>query len=126
MVTNEEFGRKLAKQMSENGIDGKSTGFEPPDQGSDECSLSRSEGTPGTPRPPDPPEGECGLDRPYLEENPDLFSLLLGSKDGLSVCPRLIRHVNSCYRCFEIYAGVLRGFTLARSGVNPRTEKGSD
>ena len=72
------------------------------------------------------PGKECAQEGAYLEGNVDFFLDHLMSRNLHTVCPKLIKHINDCYRCFEIYAGVMRGFTLEPQVEASNPEKGTD
>lgn len=64
------------------------------------------------------PNGSCFVDKPFLEGNIDFFLLYLGiahvAKDGCIDCSRLMKHLNDCYRCFDVYCGTLQEFFLEK------------
>jgi hypothetical protein len=72
------------------------------------------------------PGKECAQEGAYLEGNVDFFLDHLTSGNPLTICPELIKHINDCYRCFEIYACVMRGFTLEQKAEAPGPAKGYD
>jgi hypothetical protein len=129
MITDEELGRLLAKWMSAGDADAQGTGgnsraLKEEIRTLEERFRGRAGLKSGESGETRPPEGECGQDRAYLDGNMDFFLDLLTSSDHGSVCPGLIRHINDCYRCFEIYSGVMRGFTLERRKEEPAASKG--
>lgn len=60
------------------------------------------------------PEKECAQDAAFMEENADFFLDYLMGGGRRDACPGLVRHINDCYRCFEIYSDVMRGYVLER------------
>jgi hypothetical protein len=129
MITDEELGRSLARWMSAGNGDaqrtaGTSRALKEEIRMLEERFRGRAGWKSGERGGTRLPEGECGQARAYLDGNMDFFLDLLTSRDHRSVCPGLIRHINDCFRCFEIYSGVMRGFTLERRKEDPAASKG--
>lgn len=64
------------------------------------------------------PDGSCFVDRPFLENNIDFFLLYLGivcsPNNGTIDCSRLMKHLNDCYRCFDVYCNTIQEFLLEK------------
>lgn len=62
------------------------------------------------------PAGPCILDGPYLEDNRDIFVemvlLAADNHDLKEECNRIWKHLNDCYRCFDYFCRVMRGYSL--------------
>lgn len=62
------------------------------------------------------PPGPCETDKPYLKDNEDIFlaMLILASHDSelKEECNKIWRHLNDCYRCFDYFCKVMRGYSL--------------
>lgn len=62
----------------------------------------------------DIPEFECQAEKSYLMNNKDFFLalFLIGPQDNDfgKDCMRLSKHLNDCYKCFEIFCHVTRDF----------------
>ncbi len=66
------------------------------------------------------PDKGCAQDPVFMEENADFFLDYLMGSGPRHACPGLIRHINDCYRCFEIYSDVMRGYVLERGSAVER------
>lgn len=62
------------------------------------------------------PPGPCETDKPYLKNNEDIFlaMLILASHDSelKGECNKIWTHLNDCYRCFDYFCKVMRGYSL--------------
>ena len=60
------------------------------------------------------PNNQCNGEIAHLQSNEDVFFaiLSLGLKNGdcSKDCKQLFNHLNSCFRCFEIFSDVMRDF----------------
>jgi hypothetical protein len=66
----------------------------------------------------DIPNGSCYIDKPFLENNIEFFLRYLKianiSNSGYIDCNRFIKHLNDCYRCFDIYCDIMREYLLEK------------
>jgi hypothetical protein len=130
MISNEDLGRMLLKMAENSGPDAGPLEKPPSGRESGKPDVPgepqpRTGLKPGNPISAYPPECECTEDRAYLEGNVEFFLDLVNRKNAPPICPILIRHINNCYRCFEIYSGVMRGFTLEKGREQTRPSEGS-
>ncbi len=56
------------------------------------------------------PTHTCSLDHPFLQNNEDFFIALFSDTKHDEACIRLYKHMNDCYRCFEIFSQILRDY----------------
>ena len=56
------------------------------------------------------PDRPCLMNHPFLEGNEDFFIALFSKTKHDEACIRLYKHMNDCYRCFEIFSQVLRDY----------------
>jgi hypothetical protein len=64
------------------------------------------------------PNESCLIENPFMENNIDFFLLYL----GIAICPnnkcidcnKLIKHLNDCYRCFDLYCNTIREYLLEK------------
>ena len=68
------------------------------------------------------PDRSCLVDRPFLEGNIDFFLLYLGIapivRSGCIDCARLMKHLNDCCRCFDVYCGTLREYFFEKERLS--------
>lgn len=56
------------------------------------------------------PEGMCYGGKPFLAENTDFFLALFLNESEHAACSKLIKHLNDCYACFEIFTAIVRDY----------------
>ena len=68
------------------------------------------------------PDRSCLVDRPFLEGNIDFFLLYLGiasiARSGCIDCARLMKHLNDCYRCFDVYCSTLQEYFIEKERLS--------
>jgi hypothetical protein len=125
MNMDEKLGRALARLVLETKHDALNDGSAASGQGEmmrtlrERLSGLKASGTGGR-GVSGLPEKECAQHGAYMEGNVDFFLDHLLSRNRENACPGLIRHINDCYRCFEIYAGVMRGYVLEQRTIRER------
>lgn len=62
----------------------------------------------------DIPEYPCQTVKPFLENHSEFFlQLILSSQRGHDIdldCNRLTKHLNDCYKCFQIFCNTMREY----------------
>jgi hypothetical protein len=62
------------------------------------------------------PNSPCVTDKPYMEDSEDVFveMLLLAAQDDKlkEECNKIWQHLNDCYKCFNYFCKVMRGYSL--------------
>jgi hypothetical protein len=68
------------------------------------------------------PNRSCIVDRTFLEGNIDFFLYYLGiatvARDGCIDCGRLVKHLNDCYRCFDVYCNTLQEYFFEKERLS--------
>jgi hypothetical protein len=131
MTMDEELGRALARLVKQNqgGVPADrpiSAGWNKKMKTLSDMFHEREHLKQADRRVPVIPGKECMGESAYLEGNVDFFLDHLMSRNSQMICPGLIKHINDCYRCFEIYASVMRGFTLAQRAEAADPAEGTD
>ena len=68
------------------------------------------------------PEHTCQADKSYLSNNLEFFIALLVIQTEHHSCERLIKHLNSCYNCFDVFCQVFRDYFHTSNDIIIRTE----
>jgi hypothetical protein len=68
------------------------------------------------------PEHTCRSDKSYLSNNFQFFIALLVIQSEHYSCERLIKHLNSCYSCFDVFCQVFRDYFHTSNNIIIKTE----
>jgi hypothetical protein len=68
------------------------------------------------------PEYTCHSDKSYLNNNFKFFIALLIIQSEHHSCERLIKHLNSCYNCFDVFCQVFRDYFHTSNDIIIKTE----
>ena len=68
------------------------------------------------------PEYTCQSSKSFLTNNFKFFIALLIIRSENYSCERLIKHLNSCYSCFDIFCQVLRDYFHTTNDIIIKTE----
>jgi hypothetical protein len=64
------------------------------------------------------PNGSCSIDQSFLENNIDFFLLYIGIAVSPYYrcidCDRLIKHLNDCCKCFDVYGNTMREYFIEK------------
>ena len=71
----------------------------------------------------DIPEHTCQADNSYLSNNLKFFIALLIIQSEQHSCERLIKHLNSCYNCFDVFCQVFRDYFHTSNEIIIKTEE---
>jgi hypothetical protein len=68
------------------------------------------------------PEYTCQSSKSFLTDNFKFFIVLLILRSENYSCERLIKHLNSCYNCFDVFCQVLRDYFRTTNDIILKTE----
>jgi hypothetical protein len=68
------------------------------------------------------PEYTCQSSKSFLTNNFKFFITLLILRSENYSCEKLIKHLNSCYNCFDVFCQVLRDYFHTTNDIIRKTE----
>ncbi len=66
------------------------------------------------------PENQCDSDNLFIKNNHDLLLALFFDHNREHYCAQLGLHLNNCFRCFEYFSDVIRGYYHATKQMRNR------